>query len=154
MLAIGRALMASPRLLLFDEPSIGIATQAVTRIGQVVRTINQQGAAVLLVEQNATMALRRGRACDGAHRRAGSIIGTAAGLGHTTSGVRALYLGRRVLAEDEGARRMLARREDGWADGNDDPAIAPAVHSERSPSTRVRDVRFTGLKRWTKCRSG
>jgi branched-chain amino acid transport system ATP-binding protein len=57
MLAIGRALMAAPRLLLLDEPSLGLAPQVVTQIGHVVRTINEQGTAVLLVEQNAAMAL-------------------------------------------------------------------------------------------------
>jgi branched-chain amino acid transport system ATP-binding protein len=57
MLAIGRALMAAPRLLLLDEPSLGLAPQVVTQIGHVVRAINQQGTAVLLVEQNAAMAL-------------------------------------------------------------------------------------------------
>ena len=58
MLAIGRALMASPRLLLLDEPSLGLAPQLVSRIGHVVQTINRLGTAVLLVEQNATMALQ------------------------------------------------------------------------------------------------
>jgi branched-chain amino acid transport system ATP-binding protein len=58
MLAIGRALMASPRLLLLDEPSLGLAPQVVDQIGRVVRTINDQGTAVMLVEQNASMALR------------------------------------------------------------------------------------------------
>jgi branched-chain amino acid transport system ATP-binding protein len=58
MLAIGRALMAAPRLLLLDEPSLGLAPLVVTQIGRVVRAINEQGTAVLIVEQNATMALR------------------------------------------------------------------------------------------------
>jgi len=58
MLAIGRALMASPRLLLLDEPSLGLAPQLVGRIGHVVEAINWMGTAVLLVEQNATMALQ------------------------------------------------------------------------------------------------
>jgi ABC-type branched-subunit amino acid transport system ATPase component len=58
MLAIGRALMASPRLLLLDEPSLGLAPQLVGRIGHVVEAINRMGTAVLLVEQNATMALQ------------------------------------------------------------------------------------------------
>jgi branched-chain amino acid transport system ATP-binding protein len=58
MLAIGRALMAEPRLLLLDEPSLGLAPQMVARIGRVVQTVNGLGTAVLLVEQNATMALQ------------------------------------------------------------------------------------------------
>ncbi len=52
MLAIGRALMAAPRLLLLDEPSLGLAPQMVRRIAEVIREINEQGTAVLLVEQN------------------------------------------------------------------------------------------------------
>ncbi|MFL6164823.1 MAG: ABC transporter ATP-binding protein, partial [Ornithinibacter sp.] len=58
MLAIGRALMSGPRLLLLDEPSLGLAPQLVGRIAAVVREIHDQGTAVVLVEQNATMALR------------------------------------------------------------------------------------------------
>ena len=57
MLAIGRALMASPRLLLLDEPSLGLAPRVIGQIGQVIAEINRQGTSVLLVEQNATMAL-------------------------------------------------------------------------------------------------
>lgn len=57
MLAIGRAMMASPEVLLLDEPSLGLAPQMVSRIGEIVREINAQGTAVVLVEQNATMAL-------------------------------------------------------------------------------------------------
>jgi branched-chain amino acid transport system ATP-binding protein len=57
MLAIGRALMASPELLLLDEPSLGLAPLIVEQISEIVQTVNRQGTSVLLVEQNATMAL-------------------------------------------------------------------------------------------------
>ncbi|PWU19140.1 MAG: ABC transporter ATP-binding protein [Candidatus Rokuibacteriota bacterium] len=57
MLAIGRALMARPRLLLLDEPSMGLAPVLVEQIFETVQTINRQGVTVLLVEQNAAMAL-------------------------------------------------------------------------------------------------
>jgi ABC-type branched-subunit amino acid transport system ATPase component len=57
MLAIGRALMSNPKLLLLDEPSLGLAPLVVQRIGEVVREINRQGTSVVLVEQNAAMAL-------------------------------------------------------------------------------------------------
>ncbi|MBN1316137.1 MAG: ABC transporter ATP-binding protein [Anaerolineales bacterium] len=57
MLAIGRALMASPRLLLLDEPSMGLAPILVEAIFDTIREINAQGTTILLVEQNALMAL-------------------------------------------------------------------------------------------------
>jgi branched-chain amino acid transport system ATP-binding protein len=63
MLAIGRALMARPKLLLLDEPSMGLSPILVEQIFSIVKDINQQGTTVLLVEQNALMALaiaRRG----------------------------------------------------------------------------------------------
>ncbi|MTD53158.1 ABC transporter ATP-binding protein [Amycolatopsis pithecellobii] len=56
-LAIGRALMASPDTLLLDEPSLGLAPQLVSRLGSIVQQINAAGTSVVLVEQNATMAL-------------------------------------------------------------------------------------------------
>ena len=57
MLAIGRALMSSPRFLLLDEPSLGLAPLLVQQIRDIIVEINKQGTGVLLVEQNATMAL-------------------------------------------------------------------------------------------------
>jgi branched-chain amino acid transport system ATP-binding protein len=58
MLAIARALMARPKLLLLDEPSLGLAPQIVLQIFDVIRDLNRRGVSVLLVEQNARMALR------------------------------------------------------------------------------------------------
>jgi branched-chain amino acid transport system ATP-binding protein len=57
MLAIARALMSEPKLLLLDEPSMGLAPQMVTRIFEIVREIAAQGVTILLVEQNALLAL-------------------------------------------------------------------------------------------------
>ena len=57
MLAISRALMARPKLLLLDEPSLGLAPMIVTKIFEIIREISQQGTTILLVEQNANMAL-------------------------------------------------------------------------------------------------
>ena len=57
MLAIARALLARPRLLLLDEPSLGLAPQIVALIFQIIRRINAEGTTILLVEQNAHMAL-------------------------------------------------------------------------------------------------
>ncbi len=58
MVAIGRALMSGPKLLLLDEPSIGLAPTVVQTIGQIIQTISRSGVDVLLVEQNAHMALK------------------------------------------------------------------------------------------------
>src|SRR6187399_1263803 len=57
MLAIGRALMARPKVLLLDEPSMGLAPILVEEIFEIIKSINEQGTTVLLVEQNALMAL-------------------------------------------------------------------------------------------------
>jgi len=92
MLAIGRALMANPRLLLLDEPSMGLAPVLVEQIFDTIRDINHQGMTILLVEQNAAMALSI------AHRgyvlETGSIAlaGTAAELADNPE-VRRAYLG-------------------------------------------------------------
>jgi branched-chain amino acid transport system ATP-binding protein len=58
MLAVGRALMAKPRLLLLDEPSLGLAPLIVKRIFEVIEELNRGGVTILLVEQNARMALK------------------------------------------------------------------------------------------------
>ncbi|MGA6932913.1 MAG: ATP-binding cassette domain-containing protein, partial [Pseudolabrys sp.] len=58
MLAIGRALVARPRLLLFDEPSLGLAPKIVSQIFLTLRELKNEGKTVLLVEQNARQALR------------------------------------------------------------------------------------------------
>ncbi|CAN5640711.1 ABC transporter ATP-binding protein [soil metagenome] len=57
MLAIGRALMAKPKLLMLDEPSMGLAPQVVERVFEVIAEVNKEGIPVLLIEQNAQMAL-------------------------------------------------------------------------------------------------
>jgi branched-chain amino acid transport system ATP-binding protein len=92
MCAIGRALMARPKLLLLDEPSMGLAPIFVERIFDIIREINAQGTPILLVEQNALMAL------DAAHRgyvlETGRIVlaDDAAAL-KTNEEVRKTYLG-------------------------------------------------------------
>ena len=57
MLAIGRALMNDPKLLLLDEPSLGLAPNFVQMIFELIQSINKQGVTILLIEQNANMAL-------------------------------------------------------------------------------------------------
>ncbi|HEV2797224.1 MAG TPA: ABC transporter ATP-binding protein [Nocardioides sp.] len=92
MLAIGRALMARPRLILLDEPSMGLAPMLIQQIFTIISEINQQGTTVLLVEQNAAQALKR---ADEAHvLETGEIVrsGTGAELAGDDS-VKAAYLG-------------------------------------------------------------
>jgi branched-chain amino acid transport system ATP-binding protein len=92
MLAIGRALMANPRLLLLDEPSMGLAPVLVEQIFATIDSINRQGTTILLVEQNAAMALSI------AHRgyvlETGAVVlaGSAAELAGNAE-VRRAYLG-------------------------------------------------------------
>jgi branched-chain amino acid transport system ATP-binding protein len=92
MLAIGRALMASPRIMLLDEPSMGLAPILVEQIFEIIRTINAQGMTVLLVEQNALMAL--GIAHRGYILQTGEIVLTdTADRLRTNEAVRKAYLG-------------------------------------------------------------
>jgi branched-chain amino acid transport system ATP-binding protein len=95
MLAIARGLLARPRLLLLDEPSLGLAPKVVTQIGEVIERLPALGIGVLLVEQNATLALdvaARGYLMSGGRTVA---EGTAAELGRTEA-VRAAYFGQRT----------------------------------------------------------
>ncbi|GGL95791.1 MULTISPECIES: ABC transporter ATP-binding protein [Micromonospora] len=92
MLAVGRALMARPKLLLLDEPSMGLAPMLIQQIFEIITQINQQGTTILLVEQNAQQALSR------AHRgyvlETGRIVkeGTGQELLHDPA-VKEAYLG-------------------------------------------------------------
>ncbi len=92
MLAIARALMARPRLLLLDEPSMGLAPMLVTQIFSIIRDINAQGTTILLVEQNARMALTV--ADRGYVLQTGQVVlqGTATDL-QSNETVRKAYLG-------------------------------------------------------------
>jgi branched-chain amino acid transport system ATP-binding protein len=75
MLAIGRAIMSRPKLLLLDEPSMGLAPVLVERIFQTIQEINQRGTTILLVEQNANVALEI--ATRGYVLETGSIVNSA-----------------------------------------------------------------------------
>jgi branched-chain amino acid transport system ATP-binding protein len=92
MLAIGRALMANPRVLLLDEPSMGLSPVMVERIFETILDINKQGTTILLVEQNAAMALaiaHRGYVLETGHI---VLSGPAADLADNPE-VRRAYLG-------------------------------------------------------------
>jgi branched-chain amino acid transport system ATP-binding protein len=94
MVAMGRALMAAPKLLMLDEPSMGLAPIFVEKIFEIVREINEQGTPILLVEQNALMAL------DTAHR--GYVLET---------GTIALTDDAKVLRENEQVRKTYLGEE-------------------------------------------
>ncbi|MCT9076624.1 ABC transporter ATP-binding protein [Streptomyces fulvoviolaceus] len=114
MLAVARALMATPRVLLLDEPSLGLAPLMAERIADTVREINAQGTSVLLVEQNAALALRLATRAYVLEVGEVTLSGPAAELAASDE-VRRRYLG--VVDEDAAAdaeqtgatRRTLTR---------------------------------------------
>jgi branched-chain amino acid transport system ATP-binding protein len=97
MLAIGRALMAKPRLLLLDEPSLGLAPMLVAQIFKIITEINAQGTTILLVEQNAAQALQR---ADRAYiLETGTVVKSAAArVLLNDESVKAAYLGGDVAS--------------------------------------------------------
>jgi branched-chain amino acid transport system ATP-binding protein len=134
MLAIGRALMSEPRLLLLDEPSLGLAPLLVQRIGEMIVKINEQGVSVVLVEQNAAMAL--GIAQHAYLLEVGKVAlsGTVAELSRTDE-VRDRYLG-------------MAGSGDGRAARAKPPVRVRAKAAPRAPSELRAEgvtVRFGGL---------
>jgi branched-chain amino acid transport system ATP-binding protein len=93
MLAIGRALMSRPKLIMMDEPSLGLAPIVVQGVFDIIKEINRQGVTILLVEQNANMALK---AADRAYVMETGRI-TMSGTGRELSEneeIRAAYLGK------------------------------------------------------------
>jgi branched-chain amino acid transport system ATP-binding protein len=116
MLAIGRALMASPKLLILDEPSLGLAPKLIEQIRDIIVDINAQGTSVLLIEQNAMMALSI--ADYGYIMETGKVVmdGDAAKL-RNDDDVREFYLG---LHGDQGERKSFReikhyKRRKRWA---------------------------------------
>ncbi len=92
MLAIGRSLMGNPKVLLLDEPSLGIAPKLVAEIFEILRTINQGGTSMLLVEQNAHMAIKISDYSYVLENGKIGLEGTAAELRESPK-LRELYLG-------------------------------------------------------------
>ena len=92
MLAIGRALMGRPRLLLMDEPSMGLAPLMVQKIYDTIDAISREGVTILLVEQNANLALRVSQRAYVMESSTITLSGSAAELARN-SRVRAAYLG-------------------------------------------------------------
>ena len=93
MLAIGRALMSKPDLIMMDEPSLGLAPIIVQGVFDIIREINKQGVTILLVEQNANMALKA--ANKGYVMETGRITLTGTGMELLENEeVKAAYLGK------------------------------------------------------------
>ncbi len=94
MLAVGRALMSRPRLMMMDEPSLGLAPLVVQDIFRIIKEINRQGVTILLIEQNANMALRV--ADRGYVLETGRITLSGSGMELLNDeSVKAAYLGRK-----------------------------------------------------------
>lgn len=110
MLAIGRSLMARPKLLLLDEPSLGLAPLLVEEIFRIIKDIHAEGRALLLVEQNAHMAL------DAAHYgyviENGRIVlsGSSQELAENED-VKEFYLGIKVKTSVKGYRRYKKKKK-------------------------------------------
>ena len=93
MLAVGRALMSKPKLVMMDEPSLGLAPLVVKSIFEIIETINGQGITVLLIEQNANMALRIADAAYVHETGAITMAGTGAEL-LANDTIKEAYLGK------------------------------------------------------------
>jgi ABC-type branched-subunit amino acid transport system ATPase component len=140
MLAIGRALMSEPKLLLLDEPSLGLAPQVVERIADVIREINRQGTSVVLVEQNAAMALDIAETAYVLEVGEVALHGPAEELTRSTE-VQERYLGGSVTtadvaaAADEAPAPRTARKVE--------PLVAENLTVHFGGITAIEDVSFT-----------
>ncbi len=116
MVAIGRALMSAPRLLLLDEPSLGLAPKIVEQVREIIRSVYESGTSVLLVEQNAAMALSVAQY--GYVMEHGKVVrdGTAAELSEDQD-VRESYLGGHVGGGERRSFRDVKtyRRKKRWS---------------------------------------
>ena len=109
MLAMGRALMSKPKLLLLDEPSMGLAPLMVQKVFETVLAVSREGVTILLIEQNAKLALEvsdRGYVMESGEI---TLAGDAKTLLHDPA-VRAAYLGERVTAVSRGMPILGAPR--------------------------------------------
>ncbi len=144
MLAIGRALMSEPKLLLLDEPSLGLAPQIVERIAEVIREINRQGTSVVLVEQNAAMALDVAESAYVLETGTVTLHGTAAELA-SSSDVQERYLGGSVAvaAGPRANGKAPAAGGDGRAGGRDvKELVADGLTVRFGGITALEDVSF------------
>jgi ABC-type branched-subunit amino acid transport system ATPase component len=137
MLAIGRALMSGPQLLLLDEPSLGLAPKMIGRIGEVVTEINRQGTSVVLVEQNASMALHVARTAYVLELGRVSLSGPAAELAASDEVVR-LYLAHDAAGTEAPAGDVPVTASGGPAPRRLAPWVPPPPGRLRSLGRRRR----------------
>ena len=140
MLAIGRALMSEPKLLLLDEPSLGLAPQVVTRIAEVIGEINREGTSVVLVEQNAAMALAVAERAYVLEVGEVTLEGPADRLA-SSADVQERYLGGSATHAETAAERG-ATGSSGVARGAE-PLVAEGLTVRFGGITAIDDVSFT-----------
>lgn len=109
MVAIGRALMTAPRLLLLDEPSTGLSPMLVKRIFAALSDLHQQGMAILLVEQDAQLALQHAQRGYVMHAGTIALSGDGTELAASQQ-VREIYFGKRVASQAETVKEADERR--------------------------------------------
>ena len=118
MLAMGRGLMSSPRLLMLDEPSMGLAPILVEQIFDIIRQLHQAGVTILLVEQNAQMALSvadRGYVLD-----SGNVVNASASVTLVMRGVANLTTEQAAVIRRKGPHRRLVLQQDAQVPGSPD----------------------------------
>jgi branched-chain amino acid transport system ATP-binding protein len=130
MLAIGRGLMSAPKLLLLDEPSLGLSPLLTREVGRIIRKIADEGVSVLLIEQNASLALSLAKKCYVLETGTITVEGTSAEL-QDNDHIRAAYLGL-----DPAQAPATDKSNSGQPTQKDSPpAIAgdPSVRQEINP---------------------
>ena len=116
MLAIGRALMARPRLLMLDEPSLGLAPIIVAQVAEVIQQICSEGTSILLIEQNATMALSVSSSAYVLELGKVALQGASEELAETDL-IRQLYLGNSRNASDAEPQFDTTKTLKPWQEG-------------------------------------
>ncbi len=141
MLAIGRGLMCSPKLLMLDEPSLGLSPILTREVGAMIERIAKEGISILLIEQNASLALQLARKCYVLETGSMVLEGDGQAL-QNNEHVRAAYLG---ISPGEEARELLkpaaepARRPTRWQEPAEEPekGLAEKEIEEKGTAARL-----------------
>jgi branched-chain amino acid transport system ATP-binding protein len=154
MLAIGRGLMCAPKLLLLDEPSLGLSPILTREVGAIIKKIADEGVSILLIEQNANLALQLAQKCYVLETGKIALEGTSADL-QNNEHVKAAYLGLCPTPQEYAAMASIGRTEnkdspeketvkiqaDRWQDAKtqvpESENRSPASHT---PAKRITDV--------------